>query len=113
MRWRGTALRAGGSGILLVNAGPGLAGGAGIFGVLELVLAFISTQSGVRPPHSKVGLHASETRQQRPQLLSLVRLDHVIGVEPEGIIAGRVRERLVTRRGEAVDPRELEDLGPK
>ena len=54
-----------------------------------------------------------ETLQQGDELPPLLRLDHIIGIEPEGIIAGRVRERRVAGGGEVVDPGEIEDLRPE
>jgi hypothetical protein len=47
--------------------------------------------------------------QQRVELFALRRLDHVIRIEPEGIIARGVCQRLVPRRGEVIDPGKLKD----
>ena len=45
------------------------------------------------------------------ELRPLVRIDHIVGVEPEDIIAGGVGKRLVPRRREVVDPGEREHAG--
>ena len=51
--------------------------------------------------------------QQCPEVLTLRWVDHVIGVEPERVIAGGVGERLVPCGGEVIDPGELEHAGPE
>ena len=56
---------------------------------------------------------AAQTRQQRLELLAFGRLDHVVGIEPEGIIAGGVRQGRVPGRGEVVDPDEIEHPRPE
>ena len=55
----------------------------------------------------------SDLIEQPLELCPLGRLDHVIGIEPEGVIAGGMLESIVPRRGEAIDPGEFEDLGPE
>ncbi len=52
-----------------------------------------------------------QSREELPELLPLGRVDHVVGIEPEGVNAGGVGERLIPRRGEVVDPGELEHVG--
>ena len=47
------------------------------------------------------------------QLGPLGRLDHVVGVEPEGVVAGGAGQRRVAGGGEVVDPGEVEDPRPE
>ena len=49
--------------------------------------------------------------EQRLQFRPLGRLDHVVGIEPEREIAGGPRQRGIARRGEVVDPDEVEHPG--
>ena len=53
-----------------------------------------------------------QTVQQSPQLLPLRRVDHVIGVEPEGIITRGSRECRVAGCGEIIDPDEIKHPRP-
>src|SRR5436190_782257 len=53
----------------------------------------------------------AETLQQRLELRPLGRVDHVIGVEPIGVLADGPGQRGVAGRSEVVDPDEVEDPG--
>ncbi len=41
------------------------------------------------------------------------RLDHVVGIEPEGVLARGLLQRGVAGRGEVIDPGEFADLRPE
>ena len=48
--------------------------------------------------------------KNRPELFDLDRIDHIIGIEPEGVITGRMGQRFIPCRGEIVDPDEIKHL---
>jgi hypothetical protein len=51
--------------------------------------------------------------KQRLQLLPLVRINDIIGIQPERIIPGRPRERSVAGRGEVINPHEVKHPRPE
>jgi hypothetical protein len=64
-----------------------------------------------RAPHDVSGRVAGpQPLEQFHQLLPLSRLDHIVGIEPEGEIACGACQRLIARRGEAIDPDEIKDF---
>jgi hypothetical protein len=58
-------------------------------------------------------LARTEALQERDQLLPLGWLDDVVGVEPEGVIAGGPRQGRIAGRGEVVHPDEVEHPRPE
>ena len=50
---------------------------------------------------------AGRPARVRPALLPLCRVNHVVGIEPERIIAGGPRQRRVAGRGEVINPDEI------
>ena len=46
--------------------------------------------------------------EQPPQIVALVPFEHIVGIQPESVIARRVGERRVPCGGEIVDPRKVE-----
>ena len=58
-------------------------------------------------------LRELQTVQQRSELLPLGRVDHVVGIQPEGIIAGGVFQGRVAGGGEIIDPDEVEHPRPE
>ena len=67
--------------------------------------------AGARARTQAAGSSRPQSVEQRPQFLPLGRIDHVVGIEPEGIIAGRPGQGRVPGRGEVVDPDEVEHPG--
>jgi hypothetical protein len=51
--------------------------------------------------------------QVRFELLSFGCIDHIVGIEPESVVAGGAGERRIACRREVVDPGEIEDAGTK
>ena len=51
--------------------------------------------------------------EQRLELDSLGRIEHIIGIQPERIVPLCPRERRVAGRGEVTDPDEIEHPGPE
>ncbi len=49
-------------------------------------------------------LLGSQPVEKREELLPLRRIDLVVGIESERVIAGGVRQRFISRRGEVIDP---------
>jgi hypothetical protein len=54
-----------------------------------------------------------QSRKQRHQFISLLRLNDIVGIKPKRIITGRVRQCLIPRRREVVDPRKIEHPCPE
>jgi hypothetical protein len=54
-----------------------------------------------------------QTPKQSLELLPFRPIDHVIGIQPERVIAGRVLQRRAPCRREVIDPRELKDTRPE
>jgi hypothetical protein len=64
--------------------------------------------------HHESGLVASpQSLKDSLELVPLNRLNHIIGIEPKRIIAGRMRKRLVSRCREVVDPFEVKHPCPE
>ena len=62
---------------------------------------------------SALATSAWQPVQQLPQLLPLRRVNDIIGIEPERIVAGGPRQRRVAGRGEVIDPDEIEHPSPE
>jgi hypothetical protein len=58
-------------------------------------------------------LRTIETAKQPLRFFPLHRLNHIIGIDPDRMITSRMRERLVARRREVVDPLEIKHPRPE
>ena len=61
----------------------------------------------------RVPVRSRATPQQRFELRTFRRLDQVVGIEPEGIIASGAGERCISGGGEVVDPDEIKHPRPE
>ena len=69
-----------------------------------------------REAHRRASAPAAAARQsvqQLPQLLPFRRVNDIIGIEPERIVAGGPRQRRVAGCGEVVDPDEIKHPRPE
>lgn len=61
--------------------------------------------------HISRAVFPAQSVEQPPELLVVGRVDPVVGVEPEGVIAGGVLQGFIAGRREIVDPGEFKDGG--